>query len=375
MSGGGCLSNFFSRCAVVTLASGLASGNEFAKHRLVFGQLSDRRNERCHMRAVLCKSLDGPNALVLEDIPKPVPGPDEVLVDVHAAALNFFDTLITRGKYQLKPDLPFSPCGELAGVVAEVGANVRDITVGQRVAAYVSWGGAREFAVVSADRIIPLPDNVDFAVASGASITYGTAIHGLIDRGNLKAGETVAVLGASGGAGLAAVEVAKVYGGKVIAVASTDEKLQVAKQHGADILVKSSPETLKADLRDVTDGKGVDIIYDCVGGDLAEPALRATAWNGRFLVVGFASGDIQRIPANLLLVKGCATIGVFWGESVRRHPEGHKNNMIRLFEEIAADRLSPRIHGKFGLDQIKEALQILEDRKASGKVVIDLKKK
>ncbi len=324
------------------------------------------------MKAVLCKSLDGPSALVIEDLPTPEAGPGEVMVDVAATALNFFDTLITRGKYQLKPDLPFSPGGEIAGEVAALGPGVTGVAVGDRVAAYVGWGGAREQVVVSADKLIPIPDGVNDEVAAGVSITYGTALHGLLDRGALQPGDNVAVLGAAGGAGLAAVEVAKLYGGRVIAVASSDAKLETARQNGAELLVKADPETLKAELRNVTDGRGVDIVYDCVGGDLAEPALRAMAWGGRFLVVGFASGGIPKLPANLLLVKGCAAVGVFWGEAVSRDPAGHRSNMTRLFCEIATGRLLPKIHGTFPLSEFVPALEILEKRQAVGKVVIKL---
>ncbi len=327
------------------------------------------------MKAVLCKSLDGPAALVIDDnVDVPEPGPQDVLVRVHTAALNFFDTLITRGKYQNKPELPFSPCGEIAGVVTALGAEVTSVAVGDRVAAYVGWGGAREFAVVPANLLIPIPEGVSDVVASSVSITYGTAMHGLLNRGGLQAGQTVAVLGAAGGAGLAAVEIAKLYGARVIAVASSDEKLATAERHGADILIKSDSDTLKSDLRAATDEKGVDVVYDCVGGALAEPAIRAMAWEGRFLVVGFASGDIPKIPANLMLVKGCAMIGVFWGEAVARDPLGHRRNMMSLFENIAAGRLSPRIHGTFPMDDIVPALGVLERREAVGKVVVEVSK-
>ncbi len=324
------------------------------------------------MKAVLCKTLDGPSALEVEEIAPPTLVAGEVIVEVRAAALNFFDTLITRGKYQSKPELPFSPGGEIAGVVSAMGPGVTGFAVGDRVAAYIGWGGLREQVAVAVDKLIPIPNGVSDEVAASVSITYGTALHGLLDRGGLEPGASVAVLGAAGGAGLAAVEIAKLNGAQVIAVASSDDKLATAKENGADILVKADPETLKAVLRDATEGRGVDIIYDCVGGALAEPALRAMAWGGRYLVVGFASGAIPRLPANLLLVKGCAMVGVFWGKAIERDPACLTGNMTQLFKDISQGRLKPRIHGVYSLGEIGPALRILEQRQALGKVVIKL---
>jgi NADPH2:quinone reductase len=324
------------------------------------------------MKAALCKSLDGPAALVVEDIAAPQPGPGEVLIGVKAAALNFFDTLITRGKYQSKPELPFSPSAEVAGVVEALGAGVSGVRVGERVAAYVGWGGAREKVVASADAVVPIPDGVSDVVASGISVTYGTAIHGLKDRGHLQAGETVAVLGAAGGAGLAAVEIAKLMGARVIAVASSADKLAVCREHGADEAVNYASADLKDGLRALTGGRGVNVVYDCVGGDSSEAALRAMAWQGRFLVVGFASGDIPKIPLNLLLLKGCDAVGVFWGEAVKRDPEANRANMRQVLDWIAEGKLAPRIHGTFPLGEIREALGVIERREAVGKVVLTL---
>lgn len=322
------------------------------------------------MKAALCKSLDGPQALVIEELPEPVAGPGDVVIAVRAAALNFFDTLITRGKYQHKPALPFSPSGEVAGVVCTVGGGVSGLSVGDRVAAYLGWGGAREKIVVAAEACVPIPAGVSDEVASGIAITYGTAIHGLRDRARLRPGETVAVLGASGGAGLAAVEIAKLMGARVIAVASSAEKLAIAKQHGADEAVDYASGDLKAALRAVTGGAGIDVVYDCVGGTYAEPALRALAWQGRFLVVGFASGDILKLPLNLVMLKGCDVLGVFWGESVKRDPAGHRANMADVLGWIASGRLNPRIHAAFALDEIAAAIGVLDRREALGKVVI-----
>lgn len=324
------------------------------------------------MKAALCKSLDGPGGIVIEDIADPEAGPGEVVVRVHAAALNFFDTLVTRGKYQHKPALPFSPAGEIAGVVERSGAGVDNVRVGDRVQAYLGWGGARERIVARAADLVPIPDGVSDIVASGVSITYGTAIHGLASRGRLRAGETLAVLGASGGAGLAAVELGKLMGARVIAAASSADKLAVCRERGADVVIDYSAADLKDALRTATDGRGVDVVYDCVGGPYSEPALRAMAWGGRFLVVGFAAGDIPRIPLNLLLLKGCDAIGVFWGESVKRDPGGHRANMVQVLDWVATGKLAPHIHATFPLEDIASAIGVLDRREATGKVVVTI---
>ena len=322
------------------------------------------------MRAVLCKRLDGPEALVIEDVPVAEPGPGEVAVTVRVAALNFFDTLITRGKYQHKPELPFSPAGEIAGVVARVGEGVSGFRPGDRVAAYLGWGGARDEVIVMTEAAIPIPSGVADEAAAGVPITYGTAIHGLKDRANVQPNEWVAVTGAAGGAGLAAIEIAKVLGARVIAVASSEEKLAICRAHGADAVIAYGKEDLKQALRERTGGAGVDVVYDCVGGDAAEPALRALRWNGRFLVVGFASGDIPKFPLNLLLVKGVSVMGVFWGEAVKRDPAGHRANMEFVLRAVADGRLRPHVHGTYPLERIVEAIGVLERREATGKVVL-----
>lgn len=323
------------------------------------------------MKAALCKSLDGPEAVVIEDIADPVPGAGEAVVRVRAAALNFFDTLITRGKYQTKPALPFSPSGEIAGVVESVGPGVTGVKAGDRVAAAVGYGGAREKVAAPAASLIPIPPSVSDVVASAVSVTFGTAIHGLKDRGRVKPGETVAVLGASGGAGQAAVEIAKLLGARVIAAASGD-KADVCRALGADEVVDYDAGDLKETLKDLTGGRGVDVVYDCVGGKYAEPAVRALAWEGRFLVVGFAAGEIPKLPLNLLLLKGADAIGVFWGEAVRRAPARHRANMIEVLDWIAAGKLAPRIHGTYPLAEVREAIAILDRREATGKVVLTL---
>lgn len=324
------------------------------------------------MKAALCKTLEGPEAIVIEEIADPVPGPDEVVVRVRAAALNFLDTLITRGKYQFKPDLPFSPAAEIAGVVEAVGANVRDLKAGQRVCGYIAWGGAREKVAVPAKLMIPIPEGVSDAAAAGISVTYGTAMHGLKDRGGLKAGESVAVLGASGGAGLAAVEIAKLMGARVIAVASSAEKLAICREHGADELLNYATSDLKTGLRELTGGKGVDVVYDCVGGDYSEAALRSIAWGGRLLVIGFAAGAIPKIPLNLFLLKNAAAVGVFWGEMIMREPEQHRANMIEVLDWCAKGRLKPHVHATYPLTRIGEAITALDKRQVTGKLIVEI---
>jgi NADPH:quinone reductase len=324
------------------------------------------------MKAALCKSLDGPGAIVIEEIAEPVPAAGEVVVRVRAAALNFLDTLITRGKYQFKPELPFSPAAEIAGVVEAVGAGVSDVAIGQRVCGYIGWNGARERVAVPAKLMIPIPDGVSDAAAAGVSVTYGTAMHGLKDRGGLKAGESVAVLGASGGAGLAAVEIAKLMGARVIAVASNPEKLAVCRDHGADDLLDYAAADLKTGLRELTGGKGVDVVYDCVGGDHTEAALRSIAWGGRLLVIGFAAGAIPKIPLNLFLLKNAAAIGVFWGEMIMREPTQHRANMIEVLDWVAQGRLKPHVHATYPLARIGEAIDALDKRRVAGKLIVEI---
>jgi NADPH2:quinone reductase len=324
------------------------------------------------MKAALCKTLDGPAGIVIEDIAPPKAGPGQAVIAVMAAALNFFDTLVTRGKYQVKPELPFSPSGEVAGVVESLGLGVDGFAVGDRVMACVGYGGAREKVAVAADALVRIPGGVSNEIAAGVSVTYGTAIHGLKDRAQLKPGETVAVLGAAGGAGLAAVEIAKLMGARVIAVASSEEKLAVTRAHGADESVNYGADDLKAGLRALTGESGVDVVYDCVGGPSSEAALRALGWQGRLLVVGFASGEIPKIPLNLLLLKGVAAIGVFWGEAVKRDPEGHRRNMEDVLCWVAEGKLHPRIHATFPLERTADAIAVLDRREAVGKVVLTI---
>lgn len=324
------------------------------------------------MKAALCKSLDGPQSLTIAKLPEPVAKRGQAIVDVKAVGLNFADTLITRGKYQFKPDLPFSPGAEIAGVVETVSDAALGISPGQRVMAYVNWGGTAEKIAVDAQALIPVPDDVPMAVAAGLSVTYGTAMHGLRDRGRLRNGETVVVTGAAGGAGQAAIEIAKLMEARVIAVASSPEKCEIAKRAGADDAIIFPGSDLKTEIRARTGGTGANVVYDCIGGEAAEPLVRALAWQGRFLVVGFAAGEIPKIPLNLLLLRGAEMAGVFWGESVRRDPARHRANMLQLLDWVAAGRLSPRIHATYPLERIVEALGVLERREATGKVVVTI---
>lgn len=323
------------------------------------------------MKAVLCKTLDGPDALEIAEIERPSAAPGEVVVRVSAVALNAFDTLITRGKYQFKPDLPFSPGGEVAGTVHETGESVDGLAIGQRVMAFVQWNGCREFVAVPAGRVTPIPDGVGDAAAAGLTITYGTAMHGLADRGRLKPEETVLVLGATGGAGLAAVEIAHLLGARVIAAGTSDDKLAMCRDHGADELLNlATCGDLKDALRSLTAGAGVDVVYDCIGGPYAEPALRATAWQGRYLVVGFSAGEIPRIPLNLLLLKGCEMAGVFFSRFAELDPPAYRTHMARLLDWCREGKLKPHIDRTFPLDQTADALRLLDQRKVKGKIIV-----
>jgi len=323
------------------------------------------------MRVAQFSEFGGPQKLRLEEVSAPHPGPDDVLIKVTAVGLNFFDTLLLRNQYQVSPPLPFSPGAEIAGIVEGLGVNVSEFKLGQRVAAFVGGNGCRELVITKAKNAVPIPDGVSDDVAAGITITYGTALHGLQDRANLKPGETVAVLGAAGGAGLAAVEIAKLMGARVIAVASSGDKLAFAREHGADEGVNYEVDDLKTRLKQLTSPTGVDVLYDPVGGDYAEPSLRAMAWEGRYLVLGFASGTIPRIPLNLVMLKGCAIIGVFWTAFVERYPEKHRANMIKLLDWCAKGLISPHIHASYGLIETAKALSLIEGRKVTGKVIIN----
>jgi NADPH:quinone reductase len=322
------------------------------------------------MKALLCTRYGTPDDLTLADIPEPVPGPGEVVVRVEAAALNFFDTLIIANKYQTKPPLPFSPAAECAGTVEALGVGVTQIAVGDRVMAYTGYGAARERIAISADRVIKIPGKLGVDRAAGLCVTYGTTLHALKDRAGLKAGETLAVLGASGGAGLAAVELGKLMRARVIACASSAEKIAFARKHGADDGIDYGSEDLKDALRRVTQGRGADVIYDPVGGAYAEAALRSIAWKGRFLVVGFAAGEIPKLPLNLVLLKGCDVLGVFWGSWIERDPGGHRANTEQLLAWCAEGRLSSHVHAVYPLSEAPAALKAIAARQVMGKVIL-----
>lgn len=322
------------------------------------------------MKAILCSQYCGPDDLVLADIPDPVAGPGEAVIAIKAAALNFFDLLMIQGKYQIKPPFPFSPSAEVAGVIESVGAGVTDLKVGDRVMASCGHNGAREKIALPASAIIKIPDNLDFDRAAGITIIYGTTLHALEDRASPKPGETLAVLGAAGGTGLAACEIGKLLGLKVIACASSDEKLAFAKQHGAELTLNYSKEDLKEGLKKLTGGKGVDIVYDPVGGSYSEAALRAIAWEGRFLVIGFAAGEIPKMPLNLALLKGCDIRGVFWGAWTKINPAKNRANLERLAKWTAEGKLSSHVDRTFPLAQTADALKVLAGRQAMGKVIL-----
>jgi len=323
------------------------------------------------MRVAQFSEFVGPQALRLEEVAEPVPGPGDILLKVTAVGLNFFDTLLLRNQYQVTPPLPFSPGAEVAGVIEGLGANVSDLRIEQRVVAFIGGNGCREKIVTKAKNAIPIPDDVSDEIAAGIPITYGTAMHAFKDRAQLRADETVAVLGAAGGAGVAAIEIAKLMGARVIAVASSGDKLAFAREHGADEGVNYESEDLKARLKALTLPKGVDVLYDIVGGAAAEPSLRAMAWEGRYLVLGFASGTIPKIPLNLLLLKGCAMIGVFWTSFVERNPEAHRANMIRLLDWCSKGLIHPHIYASFALGETAKALSLIEARKVTGKVIVN----
>lgn len=324
------------------------------------------------MKAALCKSLDGPDAIVIDTIPDPVAKAGQAVVRVHAAALNFLDTLVVRGKYQVKPELPFSPASEFAGTVESVGDGVTNVKPGERVFGYGTIGAAREKIAAPAVSLVKTPAGVADEIAAGIAVTYGTGYYGLKDRAHLQPGETCAVLGASGGAGLAAVELAKLMGAKVIACASSADKLAICKSRGADVLINYTDANWRDQLKDATGGKGVDVVYDCVGGPYAEPAIRTMNWGGRFVVIGFAAGDIPKIPLNLLLLKSCSLVGVFWGASVQRDPAHNARNMAEIVKWVADGKLKPHVHKVFPLEQTADAIRELDRRAATGKVVIKI---
>ena len=322
------------------------------------------------MKAVLCKEYGPPESLVLEDVEPLKPGTGQVVISVKACGVNFPDTLIIQGKYQFKPPMPFAPGGEVAGVVKEVGEGVDTVKVGDRVIAFIGWGGFAEEVLTDATRLIPMPGSMDFTDAAAFVMTYGTSHYALKDRAQLKSGETLLVLGAAGGVGLAAVEIGKVMGARVIAAASTDEKLAVCKQHGANEVINYATGDLRVRVKELTGGEGVDVVYDPVGGNYSEAALRSIAWGGRHLVIGFTAGEIPRIPLNLPLLKSCSIVGVFWGSFMEREARHYQENIQELLSWFTQGKLKPHISATYPLEHAAQALNDVMNRKVKGKVVL-----
>ena len=326
------------------------------------------------MKAVLCKTYGPPESLVTEDVPSPRAGTGEVVISVRAASVNFPDVLIIQNKYQFKPPLPFSPGSELSGVVKEVGPGVEAFKPGDRVMAFTTYGAFAEEVKTEASRLVRMPERMDFESAAAFLLTYGTSDHALRDRGALRKGETLLVLGAAGGVGLAAIEIGKALGARVIACASSEEKLAVCRGHGADATIDYAKEDLRDRLKALTDGRGVDVIYDPVGGPYSEPAFRSIAWRGRHLVVGFAAGEIPKLPLNLALLKGAAVVGVFWGDFARREPRQFADSLRQIADWYSQGLLRPHVSETLPLGNAPQALQLMAQRKVKGKIVLTVGK-
>jgi len=322
------------------------------------------------MRAIRCNQYGPPDSLMLEELPDLTPGPDQVVIDVKAAAVNFPDVLIIENKYQMKPPLPFTPGAEVAGIVRAAGERAK-LAPGTRVVAYVGTGGFAEQALANASACVPLPEGTDFASAAAFTLAYGTSHHAVVDRAALRAGETMLVLGAAGGVGLAAVEIGKALGARVIAAASSDAKLDVCRRFGADATINYSTEDLRERIKALTDGKGPDVIYDPVGGVYAEPAFRSIGWRGRYLVVGFANGEIPKLPLNLTLLKGASIVGVFWGDFARREPQNNAAAFAQMLGWIGEGKLKPYVSKRYRLDDTAQALKDMASRQVTGKIVIE----
>jgi NADPH2:quinone reductase len=322
------------------------------------------------MKAVVCKQYGPPESLTFEELPSPRPGPGEAVVAVRAASVNFPDVLIIQNKYQFKPPLPFSPGSELAGVVKEVGEGAGGFKPGDRVMAFTTYGAFAEEVKVDAARLLPMPEGMDFPSAAAFLLTYATSDHALRDRGALQAGETLLVLGAAGGVGLAALEIGKALGARVIACASSAEKLAVCREHGADAGIDYAREDLRERIKALTDGRGVDVVYDPVGGSYTEPAFRSLAWRGRLLVVGFAAGEIPKLPLNLALLKGASVVGVFWGDFARREPRQFADSVRQLGAWYAEGKLRPHVSQTLPLERAADALKLMAARQVKGKIVL-----
>ena len=322
------------------------------------------------MKAVLCKSFSSIAELTVEQVPSLKPAGDEVIINVKACGLNFPDTLIIQGKYQFKPELPFSPGGEIAGVIKEVGSKITHLKVGDRVMYGGVFGGFAEEVKAKAISVFKMPSTLDFVTGASSMLTYGTSYHALVNRAHIQKGETLLVLGAAGGVGTAAIQIAKALGVTIIAAASTTEKLAFCEENGADHLINYNEEDLKNRVKEITNGNGVDVIYDPVGDAYTEPALRAIAWKGRYLVVGFAAGEIPKIPLNLALLKGCQIVGVFWGAFVQREPKQNQQNLQTILQWFAQGKLISQIHGKYPLENVKEAMYAMVNKEVKGKIVL-----
>ena len=322
------------------------------------------------MKAVLCKQYGPPESLTFEEVASPHAGSGEVVVSVKAASVNFPDVLIIQNKYQFKPPLPFSPGSELAGVVKEVGEGVSAWKPGGKVMAFTTYGAFAEEVKTEASRLVALPQGMDFATGAAFLLTYGTSDHALRDRAGLKAGETLLVLGAAGGVGLAAIEIGKALGARVIACASSDDKLEVCRSHGADATINYTTEDLRERVKALTEGRGVDVIYDPVGGTYSESAFRSIAWRGRMLVVGFAAGEIPKLPLNLALLKGAAVVGVFWGDFARREPQRFAESVRQLASWYREGKLRPHVSQTMPLEQAAQALSLMASRQVKGKLVL-----
>jgi NADPH2:quinone reductase len=324
------------------------------------------------MKAILCNKFGTPDTLEYLEIENPSPKNDEVLITVKACSVNFPDTLIIQGKYQFRPEFPFSPGSDVAGIVEKVGENVKHLKVGDEVVGFIPFGGFAEKAIVKAKDCFPKPKGMSMVNASAFLLAYGTSYHALKDRANLQKGETVLILGASGGVGLTALELAKLMGAKVIAAASSKEKLDLCKEFGADEVINYTEESLKDRVKEITSARGVDVIYDPVGGHYSELALRAIAWKGRHLVIGFANGEIPKIPINLTLLKGASIVGVFWGAFAQNQPKESLENIKELLTWFAKGDLKPHIDKTYSLQNAPKALEAMMQRKTKGKIVIDM---
>lgn len=322
------------------------------------------------MRALVCKEYGPPESMVIEELDDPVPGKGQILVDVAAAGINFPDVLSIAGKYQVKTPTPFVPGNEAAGVVSQLGEGVTDFAIGDKVIINTMGGAFAEKCVADVRTTAPLPDDLNFEQGAGFSVTYGTSAHALKQSANLQPGETVLVLGAAGGVGITAVEIAKAMGARVIAAASSDEKLEFAASAGADETINYSNTPLKETVKEMTGGNGVDVVYDPVGGELADQAFRALAWHGRYLVIGFACGDIPKFAANIALLKEASIIGVWWGTWATKNPKLQIQNMMEMAALVADGTLTPRVTESYSLDDYADAFKAITERRARGKVIL-----